>query len=202
MRSFRIYLVSVIAMHLVTSANAQALKVGPTDSIADVERTIVQPKTLAALLSNIKIALDHDLLLHLDFFNSDVTLIHFFGGSRVERSKESNPEKIGGALVNFPFDGIRFSFGRLVSGDDRVEGTIALGLRASLSFDEIQKIFGTRWTSSLLPLAPHAPHRPPPTNELGYHQAIFQFGSGRIAFFRLGQNAAVEDALFIAAGRR
>lgn len=158
---------------------------------------IVTPVTLIDLFRNFKIAMDGDLLLRDDFYTED-NLRRFSGGKRIVWGR--GPPNARGDIADFgsmvkdaQYDGrtwaglgIQFSQN---FNEDRVAVTgwlLTIGYPNSVSFSEIEAIFGTSWENRTLLVTP--PHGPPPLPAIIYksgsaslrREMVFSFSNGKV----------------------
>jgi formylglycine-generating enzyme required for sulfatase activity len=143
-----------------------------TISVEELYSSVKQPTTPLELLQNIKVVLDHDLLLREDFYTEN-NLKRFFAGQKVVLryggSRGENPSvsvsqfgsmvesvKSGGLVL----EGIQFNFRRTVQSDNHVKAYLYFAvLTSDISFANVEQVFGTAWKYDYR--SPHRRQAPP-----------------------------------------
>ena len=147
---------------------------------------IVRPVALIDLFRNFKIAMDGELLLRDDFYTEDNLKI-FSGGERIIWIRE--PPTARGDITSFgtmvkdlqhdgrPWGGLGFTFLlNFKEGREAVTGwLLTISDPNSVSFSEVEAIFGTNWEGdTFMNPPPHGPPRPPATHPRGYARIVYK----------------------------
>jgi hypothetical protein len=186
-----------------------------TQSEKEMPAMVKVPTTPFELLQNIKVALDHGLLLKEEFFTEE-HLKQFSGGAKVRRSvggPNSGPKDIFcevtefGPMVeparvgNFVIPGMSLSLRRRILQDDRISGSLSVRFQQvvpSLSFDAVTMLFGQNWTYSKDLKSPHlkleSPRKPHGNAEIEY---VFGDAKHKLSF---GPDAILGSAGFVLHG--
>lgn len=173
---------------------------------------IVRPVTLIDLLRNFKTAMDGDLLLRDDFYTDD-NLKKFSGGERIIWIKV--PPNGRGEIVGFgtmvkdlhhdgrTWGGLGIIFSQNFNeGREAVTGwLLTISDPNSVSFSEVEAIFGTGWEGrTFMNPPPHGPPRPPATHPRGYDRIVYNSVSPtlqREMIFSFSSDGKVGTANFI-----
>lgn len=129
-------------------------------SMEESHSMVLPPNTLLELLSNLKTALNQDLLLQKSFYTED-NLEHFSGGHKVIWIEDSQKRQAAGIIGfdgmlkpvrvgNNTFEGISFSIGRRIMTSGKTEATAGVSFMVSnpdVTFEHIEGIFGKDWQS-------------------------------------------------------
>jgi hypothetical protein len=132
---------------------------------------IEHPNTLLDLLSNLKFAFDNNLLLQADFYTED-RLAAFSGGKEVHWLQASETRRwveisgFGGIadpmqVGSTTYSGISYRGGRVLTDDGKVQASAFLqltGHNPSVSFTNMERIFGQTWEAD--------PYFPPPKGRI------------------------------------
>jgi hypothetical protein len=213
----RLYLLGILmALSSFPTAGCQPLNVEKERPMATISVAVKKPSTLVELLENIKISIDHGVLLREDFY-TDENLTRYFGSNEVFWFNTDDPRKKSGALDDFgamvhplalahmTLSGLTFRLWRerLENGNVSVDLHLSILSNNPVSFDDVVKIFGSSGGSQPMRIGPHETPRPtskPHGNEdLGYH-----IRKGLVDYtlqIRFRFDATIEFASFSVVGR-
>ena len=170
-----------------------------------------RPRTVIALLQNMKRAVDDGVLFDEAFY-AEANLKESFAASQVAYGRPIPGYRLYGRVSGFGvlFETVRAGGDYRESGDFNfslssaeavpVEGTLRLSfVRPTLAFDEVEKAFGKDWKPTSYPLAPGAA---PPHAERAHGGTAILYGVGsgtpeRWTMFAFNPRALLELAVAV-----
>lgn len=149
------------------------------------QRELSKPTSPQELLRNVKYAIDSQSILDKDFY-TEANLKKVFGAEKVQWRVQNDPRKQWAHLSGFNsvipsvtyndivLSGVSVSIDRTERENGTVSGRIDLSFQDDprVSFDSIQKIFGTNWEYAPMSLSPHPP----------VQQSTSEWGNARIMY--------------------
>jgi len=163
------------------------------ESAEKIHQKIKRPSTVLELLTNLKVALDQNLLLREDFYTQE-NLKKISGGDKVfwigktPTRQQAGITEFGGMLRpvrvgNNTFEGVSYSVGRDVLDSEKIQANAHLSFMASnpdVTFEQIEDVFGKGWQRFPFFPPPTGRKFEPPTHPPGNDRIRYDFDSGHV----------------------
>ncbi len=159
---------------------------------------VKRPTTTLAVLKNLKLAFEHDLLLRKDFYTEE-NLLRFSGGNGIQWREHTEARQWVWAwgfgtmaepvrTKSFTYEGMTWDAGRTEKADEKIEGGASLYLvmpNSGISFEKVEQLFGKGWEhydrTVIMPPEGATKSPAPKTHPHGYDRIRYQRGDARVA---------------------